>query len=607
MPSSPPTDAKRPTRTRRLIAAALLVAAIGAPLVLQRRWNPDEPAAGLDVSTALSRYGFHLRDVASEVGIDFRHRAPELDASLKPIMPLIASVGASVSVVDYDDDGWPDLYATNSATDSKNALYRNLRNGRFADVADSLGVADVNEESTGVSMGSVWGDYDNDGDEDLFVYKWGRPELFRNDGAAGFTLVPAADLGLPDWINANTAVWLDYDDDGLLDLFVGCFYPADVDLWHLTTSKFLPESFEYAKNGGRNYLLHNKGDGTFEEVGERMGLTSTRWTLAASAGDVDRDGFPDLLVANDFGVSELWLNDAGHGFKEVGRASNIGSRPKSGMNATFGDLFNLGDWAMFVSNIAEPGILMHGNDLWLPSDSSGGTPKFRDAASALGVNLGGWTYGAQFADLNNDGWLDLVVANGFVSGPKRQSYWYDYSKVATGYKSVIADANNWPALQGRSLSGYQRDLFWVNDGAGGLKDAASAVQGNEPYDGRAVAVADLWNRGAVDVIVANQRGPLQVFRDSVRPGSHWIAFQLEGTRSNRSAIGAEAWLYRGGRRQLQQVDGGGGFASQRDRRLHFGLGSSTTVDSVVIRWPSGTRQLLRSPAADELHLIVEPR
>jgi len=322
---------------------------------------------------------------------------------------------------------------------------------------------------------------------------------------------------------------------------------------------------------------------------------------------VNRDGFPDLLVANDFGVSELWLNDAGHGFQEVGRASNIGSRPKSGMNATFGDLFNQGDWAMFVSNIAEPGILMHGNDLWLPSDSSGSTPRFRDAASALGVNLGGWTYGAQFTDLNNDGWLDLVVANGFVSGPKRQSYWYDYSKVATGYKSVIADAKNWPALEGRSLSGYQRDLFWVNDGAGGLKDAAAAVQGNEPYDGRAVSVADLWNRGAVDVIVANQRGPLQVFRDSVRPGEHWIAFQLEGTRSNRSAIGAEAWLYRGGRRQLQQVDGGGGFASQRDRRLHFGLGSSTAVDSVVIRWPSGTRQVLDGPAADELHLIVEPR
>ncbi len=592
---------------RRAIAAVLLAAAIAAPLVLQRRWNPDEPTApDVDAATALARYGFHLRDVAHSVGIDFRHRAPELDARLKPIMPLIASVGAAVSVVDYDDDGWPDLYVTNSATGSQNALYRNLGNGKFEDVAPRLGIADVNRAGTGVSMGAVWGDYDNDGWEDLFLYKWGRPELFHNDHGKGFTEVPLSKLGLPGWINANTAVWLDYDDDGKLDLFVGCFYPADIDLWHLETSKFLPESFEYANNGGRNYLLHNLGDGTFQEVGRKMGLTSTRWTLAAGAGDVTRNGYPDLLVANDFGVSELYLNEDGRHFKNVSKESDIGARPKSGMNASFGDLFNRGDWSMFVSNIAEPGILMHGNDLWMPSDTAGGTPRYRDAATALGVDLGGWTYGAQFADLNNDGWLDLVVANGFVSGPKRQSYWYDYSKVATGYKSVIADADNWPALNGRSLSGYQRDLFWENDGAGGLEDASEAVEGNAPYDGRAVVVADLWNRGATDVIIANQRGPLQVFRDSVAPGRHWIELRLAGTTSNRSAIGAEARVFHGGHAQLQQVDGGSGFASQRERRLHFGLGPSTRVDSVVIRWPSGTRQVLREPAVDSLHVVVEP-
>ena len=582
----------------------LLLAAIAVPIALQRS------AAGggdeIDAGTALERYGFFLEDVAESVGIDFRHEAPRLDARLDPIMPLIAATGAAVSVVDFDRDGWPDLYTTTSTYGGRNALFRNRADGRFEDVAGALGLADVNVQGTGVSMGGVWGDYDNDGYEDLFLYKWGRQELFHNDAGRTFTRASDA-LALPDWINAATAIWFDYDLDGWLDLFVGGFYPADVDLWNLKTMRFLPESFEYARNGGRNYLLHNRGDGTFEEVGERLGLTSTRWTLAAGAADLTADGYPDLLIANDFGVSELYINESGGAFREVGRPSNIGRSPKSGMNASFGDLFNRGEWSMFVSNIAEAGILMHGNDLWLPAGSAEGAPVFRNAATALGVDLGGWTYGAQFTDLNNDGWLDLIVVNGFASGERRDSYWYDYSKVATGFRSIIADADNWPALEGRTLSGYQRDLFRINDGAGGLTDAAPAVHGDSAFDGRAVVVADLWNRGVADVIIANQRGPLQVFRNRVAPGRHWIGFDLRGSRANRSAIGAVLRLFREGRQQMQQVDGGSGFAAQRDRRLLFGLGASTYVDSAVIQWPSGLRQMLRAPAADTLHLVIEPR
>lgn len=609
-PNAEPRSGPRASAARRWVAAALLAATLAVPVVLARPASfglGDGPAGpGLNEAAALDRYGFRLEEVAPSIGVDFRHAAPELDGRLEPVMPLIASVGAAVSVVDYDRDGWPDLYATTSAMGSRNALFRNLGDGRFRDVADTLGLADLNRPGTGASMGAVWGDYDNDGYEDLFLYRWGRQELFHNDGGVAFTLVTGA-LDLPERINANTAVWVDYDHDGWLDLFIGCFYPADVDLWDLPTLQFLPESFEYARNGGRNYLLHNQGDGTFREVGGRMGLTSTRWTLAAAAADLDGDGDPDLLVANDYGVSELYLNEGERGFREVGRASNIGNRPKSGMNASFGDLFNRGEWDLFVSNIAEPGILMHGNDLWLPAGNEDGTPTFRNAATALGVDLGGWTYGAQFADLNNDGWLDLVIVNGFVSGDARESYWYDYSKVATGFRSIIADVRNWPALEGRSLSGYQRDLFWINDGAGGLVDGSLAVEGAGAFDGRAVAVADLWNRGVLDVIVANQRGPLQVFRNRVADGRHWIAFDLRGTGSNASAIGAQVRLFRSGREQLQQVDGGSGFAAQRDRRLHFGLGSTATVDSAVIRWPSGTLLTLPSPPIDVTHLVIEPR
>lgn len=608
--SSPHADparrASRPSGVRRGIAAALLAAVLAIPVLLQRDlpFMSVADAAGGSQAMAFERFGFHLDDVAAEVGIDFRHRAPELDDRLREIMPLIASTGASVTVADFNRNGLPDLYVTTSEVGGMNALYMNRGDGTFEDVAAELGVADLNQPGAGVSMGAVWGDYTNNGFEDLFLYKWGRAELFRNDEGEGFTRVTEV-LDLPSWVNAGTAIWLDFDRDGWLDLFVGGYYPPDVDLWALETMRFLPESFEYAQNGGRNYLLRNRGDGTFQEIGEEMGLATTRWSLAAAAGDVTGNGYPDILVANDFGVSELFLNEEGTGFREVGRESNVGRSPKSGMNASFADPFNRGEWALFVSNVAEPGILMHGNDLWMPNTMRGGVPVFRNVATALGIDLGGWTYGAQFADLNNDGWKDLIVANGFLSGERRDSYWYDYSKVATGYRSIIADASNWPNLEGRSLSGYQQNLFWANDGAGGFVDAASAVRGNEPYDARAIAVADLWGRGVLDVIVANQRGPIQVFRNEVAPGRHWIGFDLEGVESNRSGIGAELRLFQGAREQLQQVEGGSGFAAQRERRVHFGLGTNPQVDSVVVAWPSGIRETLVAPEADRNHRVVE--
>ncbi len=591
----------------RLVIAAVFLALLVSP-VLIRRLTQAEPVApsGASRAAALARYGFALEEVAGAAGIRFTHRSPVLDPKLAPIMPVIASAGASVSIVDFDRDGWPDIYVTNSAVGGANALYRNNHDGTFTDVAPRLGLADVNRPGTGVSMGAVWGDYDNDGYEDLFLYKWGRVELYHNDQGHGFTRV-TEQAGLPPWMNANTAVWLDYDGDGLLDLFVGTYFPAQVDLWHLNSTRILQESFEYAENGGRNYLFHNLGHGRFEDVSQAMGLTSTRWTLAAAAADVNGDGYPDLFVANDFGIDELYLNDRGKRFREIGRASQVGRTPKSGMNATFGDALNRGQWDVFVSNIAEPGVLLHGNDFWVPATDSGQAPRYRDMAGAAGVQLAGWSYGAQFGDLNNDGWLDLYLTNGFLSGEKRESYWYDYSMVAGGNGSIIADARNWPAVAGRSLSGYERDHVWLNDGAGRFQDVSAAVGVGGNHDGRSVALADLWNRGVLDVVVANQHGPLQVYRNTVAPGRHWIEFALEGTRSNRSAIGAELRLYWSGMEQLQQVTGGNGFAAQNDRRVHFGLGTATHVDRVVIRWPSGRVQTIADPGIDALHRIVEPR
>lgn len=590
-------------RATRASLGIFLLALLGMPLVLRYLSEP-EYAAGIDAATAIERYGFHLEEVARSSGIDFTHQAPRLDAELDHIMPQIASMGAAVSVVDFDRDGWQDLYVTNSGDASYNALYRNLGDGTFQDVAAEMGVADVNRRATGVSMGAVWGDYDNDGYEDLFLYRWGRPELFHNDGGRGFTSVTER-AGLPAWVNANTAIWLDYDRDGRLDLFLGGYYPENVDLWALTTTRIMPESFEYAHNGGRNYLLRNSGRGAFEEVGARLGLDSRRWTLAAAAADLRGTGYPDLFVANEYGVDELFLNESGARFVSAGEDARIGSVPKSGMNAAFGDVLNRGTFAIYVSNISEPGVLLQGNNLWLPDDSGDG-PRYRNLADAMGVELGGWSYAAQFGDLNNDGYLDIYLVNGFVSASRRSSYWYDFSLVAGGHSTIISDARNWPAMEGRSLSGYQRSRVWLNDGAGGFREVGRIVGATDLYDGRAVALADLWNRGVLDVVVANQRGPLLIYRNTVTPENAWIGFELEGSRSNRSAIGSRVELFWNGVRQVQEVSGGSGFSAQNQRRLLFGLGPDPEVERAVIRWPSGTVQTLAAPETGKVHKLREP-
>ncbi len=595
-------------RTLWLLWATTLVVSIAAVVVFNRA------SAGHGLARSASggvgpdaRHGFRLVESARQLGIDFVHEAPVFDKQIDHIMPQVAAMGAAVSVADFDRDGWQDLYVTNSGEGSRNRLYRNNAGGSFTDVAPAVGLADVNRTGTGVSMGALWGDYDNDGDEDLFLYKYGRPELFRNDEGTAF--VPVSErAGLPAWVNSNAAIWWDYDRDGWLDLFLAGYWPEQIDLWHLTTTRIMPESFEYAENGGRNYVFRNRGDGTFEETSAALGIQSRRWTLAASAGDLFGTGYPDLFLANDYGVAELYANQAGKAFIEVGEPTGIGRTPKSGMNASFGDVFNDGRLSIYKTNISEPGVLVQANDLWVPTGSRGtGRVEFENLASTLGVDLGGWSWGAQFGDLNNDGTLDMYLVNGYVSAGERTSYWYDFAEIAVGHSRIIADASNWPAMRGRSLSGYQRKRVWINDGVGRFTEVAQDVGATDTYDGRSVVLADLFNRGVLDVIVANQRGPLLVYRNAVEPGRHWIAFELEGSMSNRSAIGARVELHWSERRQVQEVSGGSGFSAQNQRRLHYGLGSAASVERVVIRWPSGLVQTIERPEVDRLHRITEPR
>jgi enediyne biosynthesis protein E4 len=603
---------------QKVAGGALLLGLVALTLALSRTTDsrdaansaqggdPQSSTGALPPSQALERYGFTLEEVSKASGINFVHEAPRLDRRLDHIMPQVAAMGAAVAVGDFDRDGWADIYATSSAEDVANRLYRNMGDGSFEDVAAAMGVADLNIAGTGASMGAVWGDYDNDGYEDLFVYKWGRPVLFHNDGGVGFTEV-STQTDLPEWANIGTAIWFDFDQDGFLDLFAGGYFHEDIDLWNLESTAMMPESFEYAQNGGRNYLLHNQGDGTFRDVTEEMGVQSRRWALAAGAADVRGVGYPDLMVANDYGASEYYLNENGRRFREVGREAGVGGQPKSGMNVSFGDVFNSGQLAIYETNISEEGLLLQGNNLFVPRApaNQGDVPKFDNMAGALRVELGGWSFGAQFGDLNNDSFIDLFLTNGYISADESRTYWYDFSKVAGGHTSIISDAKNWPPMEGRSLAGFQQKRVWVNDGSGSFVDVAPLVGVTEKYDGRAVALADLWNRGVLDVVVAHQRGPLLVYKNEVSPERRWIQFQFEPAESNGSAIGAQVRVFSANHQQLQELDGGSGFSAQNHRRLHFGLGTSAIVERVEVRWPSGATEVLIAPELNTLHTLKE--
>jgi hypothetical protein len=576
--------------TRRFIVTAAFVAALVAVVILNAR------ASG---SLARAAETIHLSEVAHASGIDFVHQQATLDPKIANIAPHVGALGACVSVADVNNDGWPDLYFTTSRFGAPNALYLNQKDGTFRDIAADAGVAFVNRPGEGVSMGAVWGDYDNDGYEDLLVYKWGYLQLFHNLGNGRFEDV-TEQAGLKRWMNSNGAVWFDFDRDGLLDLYVTGYFRSDIDFWHLKSTRIMQQSWEFASNGGKNLLFKNLGNGHFKDVTDSLGVGSTRWTLGVAAADFNDDGWPDLYLANDYGPEELFLNHEGKRF-ELARAG-LEDDSKSGMAVALGDVYNRGRLDAFVTNISERGFLFQGNNLRINFLRELG--RFDEVATGV-VADAGWAWGAQFGDLNNDGLLDLVIANGFISADSGRDYWYAMSKIAGAQGNIFEDAKNWPAIGTASLSGYERSRVLLNRGQAGFVDVAEQAGVTDRLDGRAVAMADLFNTGSLDVIIANEKGRALLYRNG-RGGGQWVDFKLVGTRSNRSAIGAEVTVEFGGVRQRQVVDGGSGFCSQNDRRLHFGLGNSS-LGRVTIRWPSGQEQVLDGLKADELHVITEPQ
>ena len=289
-------------------------------------WHRGRPAEPVGAARQADRVeGLAFREVSRQIGIDFRHAPTRVDDLVANLAPHITAVGAAVSVADADGDGRPELYATTSAGGEPNALFQDRGDGTFEDVAAAAGLADLNREGVGCSMGSIWADYDGDGLEDVFVYMWGQSRLFHNEGGLRFRDVTEGS-GLERWMNSNAATWIDFDRDGHLDLYVTGYFAEEHDLWNLRTTRIMHESFEFARNGGQNYLYRGRGDGTFEDVTEATGAGSTRWTYAAVAADFDRDGWPDLYLANDYGPEELLLNRGGERFE---LATDVGLDGKS--------------------------------------------------------------------------------------------------------------------------------------------------------------------------------------------------------------------------------------------------------------------------------------
>ncbi len=536
-------------------------------------------------------------DVTDAAGIDHTHHKPELDPRLGNIMPWMASVGAAVAAADYDGDGDIDLYATDSRTGYPNYLYRNDGGFRFTEVAGEAGVARVNDDR-GTSMDAVFGDVDNDGDLDLYVVKWGCNVLFRNDGDGSFTDVTER-AGVGDCGNGNAALFIDHDLDGDLDLMVGNYF-QNVDLWNLSTTRIMHDSFETARNAGPNLFYRNNGDGSFTEIAEILGLNDTGWTLDIGCGDIDNDGDQDCYIANDFGGDSLFRNEGDGTFLNI-TAQAIGVDTKKGMNVDFGDYNNDGFLDIYVTNITTLEYLREGNMLW--HNMRDGT--FVDVGYPTESDDGGWGWAGKFLDYDNDGRLDIFTVNGFVSAGE-ETYWFDLATMATTPDLDTSDSRNWPTMGDRSFSGYEPFRLFRNEDFIFVERAAEAGVA-DTRDGRGIAVADFDEDGWLDLFVATQGDRPVLYRNQGRRGHHWIAFDLRQTGRNTRAIGARVTVRAGELTQIREIDGGNGYASQSSTRLHFGLGPRQRIDEVIVRWPDGVIERLDNPRVDQLVRRWHPR
>jgi enediyne biosynthesis protein E4 len=525
-----------------------------------------------------SQPAIRFEEIAAKAGVRVQHHTHTFHGKNADVLHMFTSGGAAVAVGDYDNDGFEDIFITDSDAGKPNHLFHNNGNLTFTDVAVKAGVAGGNDPLSVVSD-ALWFDYDNDGKLDLLIARFGTPILYHNEGNGKFKDVTATS-GLNKFGNSIAVIAFDYDNDGYLDLLFGNYFKP-VSLLDLKDPHVLPNDLDNASNGGGVTLWRNTGKGSFEEVTEKAGLANvTGWVLDVGHGDLNNDGLQDIYIACDYGTDHVFLNNGNGTFREITEKAT-GWDTKKGMNVDIADYDNDGWMDIYVTNITDE-YMKECNMLW--HNNADGT--FTDVSRETGTCDTGWGWAAKFADLDNDGWQDLFVVNGLRSaGP--ESYVPLILPVITTPGLDITDPGNWPGIGNRTWSGYQKKRLFRNLANGAFKEISAEAGVDNQFDGRGIGIGDFDNDGKLDMVQTNADQPLLLFHNVSEHTGNWIELKLIGTKSNRDAIGARVKMTAGGITQIREVDGGNGYAGESTRRVHFGLGSATTINRLEIRWPSG--------------------
>jgi hypothetical protein len=526
-----------------------------------------------------------LVDIVDSTRIEFNH------FSSSDLRYIMESMSGGVAIIDYDRDGWPDIYFTNAPTvemalhgqKARSALYHNNHDGTFTDVTDKAGVG-----YPCWANGAVVGDYNNDGWPDLLVTCYGGVVLYRNNGDGTFTdVTKAAGLG-GDHLYATGAAFGDYDGDGFDDLFVAHY--VDVDLEHLPvfgsgkTCKYLGIDVQCGPRGLKgspDNLYHNNGDGTFTDVSKTAGVDDpeNRFGLTAAWSDFDNDGKLDLFVTNDGQSNYLYKGDGKGRFQDIaltsGVAENEDGVEQANMGLALADYLHTGRINISITHFDNEYTAFYRND---------GNMSFTDISVAAGMVKGtrgyvGW--GDAFVDFGNSGWPDFLQVDGHV------------------YPQMANPQINARYTQPKLLFQNRRDGTFADI----TRQSGSALQ--IPQVSRGMAIGDLFNDGKPEAVIENLVGKPMILRPEGGTNNHWISFHLEGVKSNRLALNARVRVTAGDLVQLDEIRSGGSYLSQHDLRLHFGLGAHNRVDNAEVIWPDGTIEILTSLSADHFYSVRE--
>jgi hypothetical protein len=527
-----------------------------------------------------------FEEIAKKAGVQVLHHTRQFKGKNADVLHMFTAGGAAVAVGDFDNDGYEDVFVTDSDTGKPNHLFHNNGDLTFTDVAVKAGVAGGNDPDSVVSD-ALWFDYDNDGRLDLLIARFGTPILYHNEGNGKFKDVSATS-GLHKFANTIAVIAFDYDGDGYLDLLFGNYFKP-VNLLNLKDPHVLPNNLDAATNGGGVTLWHNNGKGAFEDVTEKAGLGGvTGWTLDVGHGDLNNDGLQDIYIACDYGTDHIFLNNGDGTFREVTEKAT-GWDTKKGMNVDIADYDNDGWLDIYVTNITDE-YMKECNMLW----HNNGDGTFADVSKETETCNTGWGWAAKFGDFDNDGWQDLFVVNGLRSaGP--ESYVPLLLPVMTTPGLDITDVNNWPNIGNRTWSGYQKKRLFHNMHNGAFKEISAEAGVDNILDGRGIGIGDFDNDGRLDLVQTNADQPLLFYHNITEHPGNWIELKLIGTKSNRDAIGARIRVEAGGLVQIREIDGGNGYAGQSSRRAHFGLGKASKIDRIEIKWPSGRVETVTAP------------